>query len=268
MKTRTLLVIFIAVLAGLLAVYFWKSQLGEKKPVPVAQTPPSPPPAAQPAPPVPAPKPPAAAEPEKPLPTLAESDPAMRESLSELFPRQNLGDLFFLKHFIQRFVLMVDNLPRHELPYNRLPVKPASGRFLTTGEEGSEFLSPANYKRYTPYVRLAELVDTGRLVAVYARFYPLFQEAYQQLGYPSGNFNHRLIEVIDHLLAAPDVQGPIRVVHPMVRYKFADPDLEALSAGQKILIRMGPDNAGKVKAKLRDIRRELTARIRLTPPAG
>jgi hypothetical protein len=267
MKTRTLLVIFIAVLAGVLAIYFWKTQMGEKKPVPVAETPPPPPPA-QPAPPTPSPKPPVAAEPEKPLPTLAESDPAMRETLSELFPAQKLGDIFFLKHFIARFVLMVDNLPRHQLPYDRLPVKPAPGQFLTTGGEGTEFLSPANYKRYTPYVRLAELVDVDRLVAVYARFYPLFQEAYQQLGYPSGNFNQRLIEVIDHLLAAPEVQGPIRVVRPSVRYKFADPDLEALSAGQKILIRMGPDNAAKVKAKLREIRQELTARIHLSAPPG
>ncbi|MEJ2700374.1 MAG: DUF3014 domain-containing protein, partial [Desulfuromonadales bacterium] len=73
---------------------------------------------------------------------------------------------------------------------------------------------------------------------------------------------------IDHLLAAPEVQGPIRVVRPSVRYKFADPDLEALSAGQKILIRMGPDNAAKVKAKLREIRQELTARIHLSAPPG
>jgi hypothetical protein len=265
MKTRTLLVIFIAVLAGVLAVYFWKTRMGGEKPVQVAETQTQQSPTPEP---VPPPAPPAAAEPEKPLPTLDESDGAMRETLAEIAPGQNPGNLFFLKQFIQRFVLMIDNLPRHQMPYNRLPVKPASGKFLTTGEEGSEFLSPANYQRYTPYVRFAEAVDAGRLVSVYAHFYPLFQEAYRQLGYPSGNFNQRLIEVIDHLLTAPDVQGPIRVVHPSIRYKYADPDLEALSAGQKILIRMGGENAGKVKAKLREIRRELTARIHGPAPAG
>jgi hypothetical protein len=45
-----------------------------------------------------------------------------------------------------------------------------------------------------------------------------------------------------------------------VFYKFADPELESLSAGQKIMIRMGPQNAEKVKAKLRALRRELAAR--------
>jgi hypothetical protein len=43
-------------------------------------------------------------------------------------------------------------------------------------------------------------------------------------------------------------------------YEFADPDLEARSAGQKILLRMGAGNAGRVKAKLRDFRRQLTQR--------
>jgi Protein of unknown function (DUF3014) len=43
-------------------------------------------------------------------------------------------------------------------------------------------------------------------------------------------------------------------------YEFADPALEARSAGQKIMIRMGSENAAKVKAKLREIRREVTRR--------
>ena len=90
------------------------------------------------------------------------------------------------------------------------------------------------------------------------RYYPLFQEAYEYLGYPSAYFNDRLIDVIDHLLATPVVDGPIRLVRPHVLYKYADPDLEALSAGRKALIRIGPDNANRVKQKLREIRQILT----------
>ena len=37
-----------------------------------------------------------------------------------------------------------------------------------------------------------------------------------------------------------------------------DPALQGLSAGQKILVRMGPENEAKVKAKLREIKRALT----------
>ena len=37
-------------------------------------------------------------------------------------------------------------------------------------------------------------------------------------------------------------------------YEFADPALEDLSAGQKILVRTGLENERRIKVKLRDIR--------------
>ena len=113
---------------------------------------------------------------------------------------------------------------------------------------------------YTPYVRIAQAIDAKKLVAVYSRFYALFQEAYRQLGYPTGYFNDRLITCIDDLLAAPELDGPIKLAQPKVLYEYADPDLEALSAGQKIMIRMGLDNERKIKAKLREVRSALTAK--------
>ncbi len=94
---------------------------------------------------------------------------------------------------------------------------------------------------------------------MYARFYPLFQQAYAELGYPNRYFNDRLVEVIDHLLAAPEVQGPVELVRFGPYFEFADPDLEELSAGRKLLVRMGPENAAVIKSKLRELRREIAA---------
>ncbi|MGQ0653783.1 MAG: DUF3014 domain-containing protein [Betaproteobacteria bacterium] len=48
-------------------------------------------------------------------------------------------------------------------------------------------------------------------------------------------------------------------MRPKVLYEFVDPDLETRSAGQKIMLRMGAENAAKVKAKLREIRQEILA---------
>jgi hypothetical protein len=39
-----------------------------------------------------------------------------------------------------------------------------------------------------------------------------------------------------------------------VLYEYKDPALEELSAGQKILIRMGPEHRALIKSKLREIR--------------
>ena len=121
-------------------------------------------------------------------------------------------------------------------------------------------IGPQNAARYAPYVRILQAIDARKLVAVYSRFYPLFQEAYRQLGYPNGYFNDRLITCIDDLLAAPEPDGPIKLTQPKVLYEYADPDLEARSAGQKIMIRIGLDNERKIKAKLREIRSALTGK--------
>jgi hypothetical protein len=43
-----------------------------------------------------------------------------------------------------------------------------------------------------------------------------------------------------------------------VRYEFADPALEARSAGQKMLLRMGPQQRQSLKAKLSEIRAQIT----------
>lgn len=194
----------------------------------------------------------------KPLPPLDESKEATQDALRRLFGQKSVEDFFYLEDFVRRLVVTIDNLPRKQVPLRYVPVKLTAGQFVTTGEEDTFFLNPDNYRRYTPYVRLAESVKTKQLVALYSHFYPLFQEAYEELGYPDAYFNDRLVETIDDLLATPQVQGPIRLVQPKVMYQFADPELETRSAGQKILIRMGNENAARIKAKLRDIRRELT----------
>jgi len=198
---------------------------------------------------------------DRPLPALEEADPRMAEILKELFPGRNLGRYFILRNFIERFVVMVDNLPRRQLPRSHIPVKAVKGPFLTTGQDDYLVIDPANYRRYTPYVGLAEAVDTRLAVAAYTYLYPLFQQAYEGLGYSHGYFNDRLVEVIDHLLATPKVTDPVRLVQPKVLYSYADPQLEELSAGQKILIRTGPVNAERIKGVLRELRRELTGQV-------
>jgi len=197
----------------------------------------------------------------KPLPALDSSDKTLEQALSELFGHKAIESLFRLKSIARHVAVTVDDLPRAKLPQRYMPTKPVAGRFLVNGEAGDYTLSPDNYRRYTPYVRLLEDVNIKDLVSVYLRFYPLLQEAYRDLGYPNGYFNDRVIEAIDNLLATPEVKGPIKLVQPNVLYKFADPKLEALSSGQKILIRMGPKNEARVKARLRELRKALLARV-------
>lgn len=188
------------------------------------------------------------------LPTLQMSDSAVRRMLDALFGREAFEALFNPSDLIRRIVATVDNLPREKVAQRLMPVRRAPGPLETSGTGESLALGAGNAARYLPYVALAESVDTGQLVAAYVEYYPLFQQAYRELGYPTGYFNDRLVEVIDHLLAAPEPAAPIRLAQRKVLYEFADPELEARSAGQKMLMRIGEDNARRVKARLRALR--------------
>ena len=189
------------------------------------------------------------------IPKLHESDEPVRQALAEFIDPQKLQSSIVFKNVIRRFVVTVDNLTRQRLPQNYRFVTAVPGRFTVQpgATEGHYVLSARNYARYDGLVSLAETVNLKQLVILYTRYYPLFQQAYEELGYPDRYFNDRLVEVIGHLLAAPEPAGPIQLVQPKVFYEFADPELEKLSAGQKIMIRLGPDNERRTKAVLRKL---------------
>jgi Protein of unknown function (DUF3014) len=233
---------------------------------------PPPPPAPAPAPPQPV-GPDAKAEPQirypivggagrpasRGLSGLDDSDRDMRERMAGLFGARRVAEFFMLEGIIRRIVAMVDSLPREQAALSVWPVKPVPGEILVDSGGGTLTISAKNQARYQSRVRLAESVDTRKLVALYVRHYSLFQQAYQDLGYPQGYFNDRLIEVIDHLIAAPERAEPIRVVRGR-RYEFADPELQKRSAGEKMLLRMGPQLSARLKTVLRDIRGEIVER--------
>lgn len=195
----------------------------------------------------------------KPLPSLGESDEPIRDAVSSLVDRASFEKFFNTANLVRRFVVTVEDLPRKKLGQRYNVAKPVAGQFLVTGKGENAAIDARNYRRYTPYVQLAEAIDTQKLVDLYTYFYPLFQEEYKNLGYPKKYFNDRVVEAIDDLLAAPEIKTSIKLVQPKVLYEYADPNLEALSAGQKIMLRMGPENAARMKAKLQEIRRGLAA---------
>ncbi|MGK0298025.1 MAG: hypothetical protein ACI9XC_001643 [Gammaproteobacteria bacterium] len=194
-------------------------------------------------------------EPVKPLPILDESDLAVEEEFKEVITEPSLSELLLFKTFIRNFVVIVDNLTARMLPQKYYFFRPPGGTFMVTlSEDDSIYLDSDNFQRYIPFINLINSLDLDRLTQIYTYLYPLFQEAYIELGYPDRYFNDRLIEVIDTLLDTKDVSGPVKLIQPTVYYKYADPELEALNAGQKLLIRIGPENTSLIKVRLMDLK--------------
>jgi len=218
--------------------------------------------------PVPQPQPPAQTESAvEPAPTeqepgsLPEQNQTLEGHLAELIQQQNLFGLLQLDNLIQRFVVTIDSLPEKRVSQHLLPLKPPPGKFMVTGGR----ISPENSKRYGLYLQMIDTLGIDRAVSLYVQFYDRFQAAYRELGYPQGHFNDRFVAVIDHLLATPATDTPLEVVQPLLVYKYADPDLEKLSAGQKMLLRIGAENRNRMESILRELRQRLTSLAETKP---
>lgn len=255
MVNKPMMVIAALVLAAALGTFYYLHGRSARPPaVPAAQ------PAAQQEPATLHPVPSAADEASRgPLPALAESDPALRDALGAVAGTDAVAKFLVPENIIRRLVVTIDNLPRQKVPVAKRPTVAVPGTFMAVGDELHSTLDPKNYARYQPMVDVIRTLDMQRVAQVYLHFYPLFQSVYQDLGYPNGYFNDRLVEAIDSLLATPLHAGTIVLTRPNVMYTFADPALEARPAGQKILLRMGPDNAAVIKAKLTELRAIITA---------
>jgi hypothetical protein len=193
------------------------------------------------------------------LPDLNDSDKAIGDALGQAVGADAAASFLVRDSIIRHIVVTIDNLPRQKLPVDKRPIVPVPGTFAAVGDELHATLDSRNFRRYAPMIDVLRKLDMQRIAEVYFRFYPLLQKSYEDLGYPYGYFNDRLVQVIDDLLKTPQIAGPIELTRPNVLYVFADQSLESRSAGQKLLLRMGPDNAAVVKAKLAELRTIVTA---------
>lgn len=194
----------------------------------------------------------------KKLPPVQQSDKSIQQALGNLKLKRSLANLILSENFIQRLVVTIDSLPEKRLPRAHSPLVPPKGRFIISGTSEAPQTSSRNHPRYATHLKLMEALDPDLVLKIYVHFYPLFQSAYEQLGYRNAYFNDRLVAVLDHLLETPNPPEPILLAQPAVLYTYADPMLENLSSGQKVLLRIGPDQRSKVMDILKIYREKLT----------
>jgi hypothetical protein len=202
-------------------------------------------------------------------PPTGDAQTLWRHGLAELLGPSAVLRFVQTDDFSHRLVVTVDNLARAHAAPRLWPVNPTPGRFSVSGDGELRNIAAENAGRYTPLVTLISSVDARRAAALYVQMYPQLQKAYEDLGYPGRYFNDRVVEVIDHLLETPEppaagplmqlteVKGSVPSTQPWLRYEFADTDLQSLSSGQRILLRVGPTHRQALKAKLAELRKLL-----------
>jgi Protein of unknown function (DUF3014) len=188
--------------------------------------------------------------PERPLPSLAESDPLVRELADGLSTQPSMVSWLKTTGIIEHLVAVVDNIESGESPRPNLGFLAPKREFKTITRSGHVYVDSDSYARYDTIADVVSSLDTPRTVALYRQVQPLCEEAYRALGHPQGDFDAALNGAIRTLLATPDVTAEVELRPKVISYAFLDPRLERLTDAQKHFLRMGPRNVRLIKGQL------------------
>ena len=146
------------------------------------------------------------------LPALRDSDEWLRKKLKDLSPYPKLAEWLKVKDLIRRITAAVDNIAHGKSPRPHLKFLTPNKSFTVVKKGEELYLNPQSYRRYDLVADVFASLDAKRAVSIFREVKPLFQEAYQELGYPNQDFQETLIQAIKELLGTPIVKGDIAVV--------------------------------------------------------
>jgi hypothetical protein len=191
--------------------------------------------------------------PSEPLPSLDASDAFLRTAAREISRHPSFARWLAQEDLIRLFAVSVDNIAEGLTPRKHLPFLRPQAKFLVSGSGPDLRVDPSGYRRYDRIADVVSSLDAEGCAALYFRVKPLIQRSYHEMGYPGLDFDDRLGQAIAEVLAIPVAPEAPALVEEVLRYEFADPELEALSDAQKHLLRMGPRNVQRIQHKLREL---------------
>lgn len=187
------------------------------------------------------------------LPNLNDSDSFVFEGLRAFRNGVALIRLLASDQLVRKFVVLVENISRGEYPQTGLPYRGIEQEMPVQNIDENLFVMDASaHGRFDQIIDSFVALDTDQAVTLYRSLSPLFQQAYAEIGFRNVNFDDTLRSAVNIILRTPYIEGPYQLVKPSVMYLYADASIENLQNVQKQLIRIGPENTEKVKAKLRD----------------
>lgn len=186
------------------------------------------------------------------------SDGAVKTKLLTLSDYDAFARLLIDESLLQRFVVMTNSLAEENLTASHRVLSNPEKSFRTYRQADKDWIDPASYKRYAPYIEVFESIQTESLIQLYQEYKPTIEDIFAEISSPNDSFEEKLADAIDVLLDTPEVPVPVEVFTDSVMFKFADEQLESLSAPQKQLLRTGPENMRRLKAKLREIKDALS----------
>jgi len=186
-----------------------------------------------------------------PLPPLDQSDALVRELAARLGAHPQLARWLVTEELARRFVASVVNVAEGTSPGTHLRFLAPEGAFDASNRDGRWYADPSSFRRYDLVTDVFDSLDPAATAALFERLHPLFDAAYAEIGNPASSFDATLALALGNLLRVPIPEPPVELVPQGIAFAYADRTLEERTVAEKHLLRLGPDNALRVQAKLR-----------------
>lgn len=154
---------------------------------------------------------------------------------------------------VRKLAVLADGVGRGEWPRKPIDFMKPPGRFDVIEKDGRLYADPRNAARFDAAIDLLESIDPDSAARTLDLLGPLLDAALRELG-ATDDGRTTMIESIDTILETPEVQGEYELVRPKVLYVYADPEIESRPPLEKQLLRLGPNNALRVKKYLGRLR--------------
>jgi hypothetical protein len=196
-------------------------------------------------------------EPSRPLPMLNQMDTFLRALLGRLSAHPDFARWLATDHLIRQMANVIDRISRGQSPAPEVALLRPRGEFEVT-RGGSPTITAASFRRYDGLASIVESLDAKAVVDSYRTIHPRLDEAYRALGRAEGGVDDAINVALQTLIETPIPAEPVRVRPGKgTTYIFANAEYEGLLPAQKQLLRMGPDNARRIQARLREIQQLL-----------
>lgn len=200
------------------------------------------------------------------LPPLDESDPIVRDLVGRLSTYPAVAAWLTTDGLLLNFVAVTSRIARGETPAGELKTLGPIPRFRPSEKRDTLFVDPASYRRFDHYAEAVAALDARGAARLYSTLEPRIRDAYARQGGRGADFDPVLEQAIIEMLRVPVIEGNVELVPHGVAYGYADQRLQGLSAAQKQLLRMGPQNVRRVQEKLREIADYLAIPASRLPP--
>lgn len=151
---------------------------------------------------------------------------------------------------LQKWLSVVDQLARHELPSKHLPILYPKEAFAVIEVDGGFQNDPSNFSRWSLLIDELTKIDPKRAAVYYKKWSPFLESTYANFGNPQ-SFDNRVRTSIEHILMVEPIAADVLLKRPKVFYEYADPRLENADELSKWLWRLGPENMLEFQAWLK-----------------